>query len=116
MDPDERQVEFPDGTVDDWSIEDFVLAKKPAPKKRGPRYTVVAKQAIRREADAGAELVGVERDPRTWVNEGQEIDVLSKKKVKGKMWVQFDRGWVAVRDPKSGKEMLKAVQAKRVTA
>jgi hypothetical protein len=34
--------------------------------------------------------------------------VISKTKVKGKVWVQMDLGWVAVRDPKSGKEMLKS--------
>ena len=49
-------------------------------KKRRPRYAVVAKQAIRREAGANAELVGVERDPRTWVNEGDEIAMMSKTK------------------------------------
>eukprot|EP01046_Picozoa_sp_COSAG06_P059976 COSAG06_NODE_12594_length_1358_cov_1.629071_1_plen_80_part_00 len=29
-DTDERRVQFPDGSVDDWGVEDFVLAK---PKK-----------------------------------------------------------------------------------
>lgn len=93
-----------------------MLVKKAPPKKRGPRYSAVAKQAIHVEPGPGSALVGVEKDPRTWVTEGQEVGVLSKKKVKGKMWVQIERGWLAVRDPKSGKELLRPVQAKRAAA
>ena len=115
-DPDERKVEFPDGSVDDWGVDDFVLVKKAPPKKRGPRYSVIAKQAIRVEPDPDSDLIGVEKDPRTWIDEGQEIGVLSKKKVKGKTWVQFERGWLAVRDPKNGKELLRPIQAKRAAA
>ena len=89
-----------------------MLVKKPVVKKRRPRYAVVAKQPIRREAGANAELVGVERDPRTWVNEGDEIAMMSKTKVDGTVWVQFRSGWLAVRDPKTGKELLKSRKSK----
>ena len=31
-DPDQRRVEFSDGTVDDWDVEDFMLVKIPVAK------------------------------------------------------------------------------------
>ena len=51
-DTDERSVQFPDGSADDWAVEDFVLAKPKKKKKQLPRYAVLARQGIRREAGA----------------------------------------------------------------
>jgi hypothetical protein len=52
-DTDERSVQFPDGSADDWAVEDFVLAKPKKKKKQQlPRYAVLARQGIRREAGA----------------------------------------------------------------
>lgn len=81
--------------------------------KKGPRYTCVGKQEIRKEPGVDADLIGVAADPRSWVAEGEVVAALSKQKVKGTVWVEFERkdphvqrGWVSVRD-KKGRELLK---------
>ena len=51
-DTDERSVQFPDARAEDWAVEDFVLAKPKKKKKQRPRYAVLARQGIRREAGA----------------------------------------------------------------
>jgi hypothetical protein len=51
-DTDERSVQFPDGSADDWAVEDFVLTEPKKKKKQLPRYAVLARQGIRREAGA----------------------------------------------------------------